>query len=658
MVWFTAEKEKNDDDIIELEVGRMGVGGEGVGNTPAGLDALPARRKRKKLRPLLGRLRILLRIYGSQGTMTLIFLFALFAAIFFFFRQLPTIATSLRPGAREFEVPRIVSEHCEHQSKHRNINEEGKEEFSVIDKTVYNYWQDAMTPEKSHQFLDLLDIQYNTARLDSYKAVEVVVPQTISNEVFVSVENFVWARNVLRGARTFYKDKVVVVSSIWKGFHEFLLALTAHGEENVVFIVLRSHGIHVNTQLPELGIYFLESKESSELALIEQADLYISLNGLHAKDAVEKARTPTMVLYSGRKLPSALDTFEVRPLLNFGEILPPSLARQTKLMLNKPKVDVIFHSYLDPTMGYGSSAEQMVLALDRRNISVRYYPKAGPPRKGLKDLIKERTWSLVERTETSDTYLGYFVPHEVDVNRIHPLARKAKVAVIYTTFETTKVPSKWPRIVNLYDKLLVSCPDIQKAFADGGVNIPIDIIPLGVDTTDWPLLPRSIGMPFRFLLFADSAWSNHRKNYPLVYEAFVKEFAQTPQEMEQVELWIKITKKDDAFKELEPHIPPNLKVFTGRYTQKKLLQMMKSANCLVFPSHGEGYGLPPREAMSTGLPAIFAGFAGLHSIANNTFNYPLAWTTEKASGYSVWKPENEGLFLLFFTWHLITSTKP
>ena len=38
-----------------------------------------------------------------------------------------------------------------------------------------------------------------------------------------------------------------------------------------------------------------------------------------------------------------------------------------------------------------------------------------------------------------EVYLGYFVAHEAEVVTMHRLARKAKVAIIYTTFETTKV---------------------------------------------------------------------------------------------------------------------------------------------------------------------------------------------------------------------------
>ncbi|MCS7003096.1 MAG: glycosyltransferase, partial [Dehalococcoidia bacterium] len=44
------------------------------------------------------------------------------------------------------------------------------------------------------------------------------------------------------------------------------------------------------------------------------------------------------------------------------------------------------------------------------------------------------------------------------------------------------------------------------------------------------------------------------------------------------------------------------------------------ADCFVFPSRGEGYGLPPREAAATGMPAIVAAHTGL---ADGIDNYAI-----------------------------------
>eukprot|EP01090_Pellita_catalonica_P001320 TRINITY_DN11024_c0_g1_i1.p1 TRINITY_DN11024_c0_g1~~TRINITY_DN11024_c0_g1_i1.p1 ORF type:complete len:219 (-),score=30.90 TRINITY_DN11024_c0_g1_i1:398-1054(-) len=141
------------------------------------------------------------------------------------------------------------------------------------------------------------------------------------------------------------------------------------------------------------------------------------------------------------------------------------------------------------------------------------------------------------------------------------------------------------------------------------------------------------------MLFADGYWTNHRKNYELVYSAFTHEFSPD----ENVELYLKLTENSPELVDIERSAPPNVKFFRGRISQKKLLTLLRKAHCLVFPSHGEGFGLPPREAMSTGMPVILAGFAGLRPIAKEAFAFPLAWHYQNASGYDslkIWNRES------------------
>lgn len=54
-----------------------------------------------------------------------------------------------------------------------------------------------------------------------------------------------------------------------------------------------------------------------------------------------------------------------------------------------------------------------------------------------------------------DTYLGYFVVHEDPVRDLHVACRTARRRIVYTTFETTQVPTQWPSLINNYDMLLV-----------------------------------------------------------------------------------------------------------------------------------------------------------------------------------------------------------
>jgi glycosyltransferase involved in cell wall biosynthesis len=330
---------------------------------------------------------------------------------------------------------------------------------------------------------------------------------------------------------------------------------------------------------------------------------------------------------------------------------------------------VTFHSYVDPTMGYGSSAEQMALALHNSTNApiIRFFPSLREKPPNWERAMDAKIVTMVNTPGVGRYYLGYFVPHEDDYRHIHWQARKAAYAIVYTTFEATGVPRTWPGLINRYDKLVVSCEEIAKAFAAGGVKIPIEIIPLGISVTQWPFLKRNwnilgsnhapealseaevsdssrpkrplIPTPFRFLMYADGSWNNHRKNYDLVFKAFMKAFPEHQYE-KTVELWIKVTSEDRFIMHLNGTKPGNIQFVVGRLPQRKLLTALAQCHCLVFPSHGEGFGLPPREAMATGMPSIHAGFAGLSSVSFESVSIPVPYTLINASGYDAWIREN------------------
>jgi len=157
------------------------------------------------------------------------------------------------------------------------------------------------------------------------------------------------------------------------------------------------------------------------------------------------------------------------------------------------------------------------------------------------------------------------------------------------------------------------------------VSIPIEVVPLGIDPEEWPVLTRNEQppqTPFRFLMYADGEWENHRKGFPLALKAFSEEFGTDS----GVELYLKVTSTSEQLWHVEKSLPSNVHIIKGKLAQHKLLTLLRKAHCLLFPSSGEGFGLPPREAMATGIPAILAGFAGLESITLEDIAFPLKWT--------------------------------
>jgi glycosyltransferase involved in cell wall biosynthesis len=184
-------------------------------------------------------------------------------------------------------------------------------------------------------------------------------------------------------------------------------------------------------------------------------------------------------------------------------------------------------------------------------------------------------------------------------------------------FETTKIPPYWTRIINdEFDRLIVPSKFCSDVFASCGVNRPISIVPLGVNTDVWRFKNREtlIG-PFKFILFANAGWQNVRKNYQLTLNAFARAF----KENDNVQLILKVTGSTKGL----PKLPRNVKVINKRMTQRELCELLHSCHCLVFPSTGEGYGLPPREAMCTGMPVITTNWSSLTDICDTGLVYSI-----------------------------------
>jgi glycosyltransferase involved in cell wall biosynthesis len=102
----------------------------------------------------------------------------------------------------------------------------------------------------------------------------------------------------------------------------------------------------------------------------------------------------------------------------------------------------------------------------------------------------------------------------------------------------------------------------------------------------------------------------------MLVQAFCSEFNNN----EPVELWLKNSNEIFGF---ERSPDKRIKFIDILLDPGDLLKFYYDIDCLVFPSKAEGAGMPPREAMSTGLPVILTNWSGLADISNKKFNYPI-----------------------------------
>lgn len=173
--------------------------------------------------------------------------------------------------------------------------------------------------------------------------------------------------------------------------------------------------------------------------------------------------------------------------------------------------------------------------------------------------------------------------------------------ILYTMFESSKMPSEWGKYLKQADLVLTPsrfCADVfKKQF-----GVEAQVVPHGYNSSVFTPLKRDT-LKRKELTFLMYDAFKYRKGWDIVFNAFNEAF--TPEH--KVKLILKTTNAST----LPFHQYPNIKIITGRLPQHQLLKIMQEADVFVYPSRGEGFGLPPLEALATGMPVIAPSTTGM-----------------------------------------------
>lgn len=264
--------------------------------------------------------------------------------------------------------------------------------------------------------------------------------------------------------------------------------------------------------------------------------------------------------------------------------------------------------------GYSGSSEHIVVALSKLGIDVRvmsfgFDNKKNVTSQGLD--VKQKPFSI------ADIGIAYGYPNSFSSLMFN------KYKVGYTMFETTKLPSgvngwtgptgNWVDMLKDIDLLLTPSSFCAEVFMRNDCTVPIKVVPLGVDIKTYKYIERPKRKVFTFLMLGTLTI---RKNPGYVISAFLNLFKNN----ENVRLILKT--QDGTLGSITfPH--KNLIIIDRRSTNKEVMQYLYDADCFIFPSRGEGFGLPPLEAMATGLPTILSANTGMKDFCNEEYNYPI-----------------------------------
>lgn len=250
-----------------------------------------------------------------------------------------------------------------------------------------------------------------------------------------------------------------------------------------------------------------------------------------------------------------------------------------------------------------------------------------------RDLIKQEALRngllLAEQYSGQKVGLLYSYPYGV-------LQMESDIRLVYTMFESDKIPVDWPDYLAAADEVLVPSRWMQRVMLESGIKSTV--VPLGYNDRVFSFIPRNIpadhNEDFTFIHYNSF---NIRKGFTEVLEAFTREFRHD----EPVKLILKTT-LDVTPIPLPRGQYPNIEVIRGAVSERQLTDILGRAHCMVYPSRGEGFGITPLEAMATGIPAIVPNEHGISEYFDKRYMLEVK-ATERCPGlYNRFKGQDVG----------------
>ena len=176
---------------------------------------------------------------------------------------------------------------------------------------------------------------------------------------------------------------------------------------------------------------------------------------------------------------------------------------------------------------------------------------------------------------------------------------------LYSMCESDMLSKRWAEKINdHFELVLVPNDSLVNAFYKGGVRIPIHNVSFGLDKYQY--IERNPEPDiFTWLTYSVGGM---RKGADAAIFAFDRLFKGDKRHRMIVHI---SNKGMHAFSGISH---PQIEFVADIVSSEEHCEMFKEASVFLFPSRGEGIGLPPREAALTGLPTIATRWLGMKDV--------------------------------------------
>ena len=246
--------------------------------------------------------------------------------------------------------------------------------------------------------------------------------------------------------------------------------------------------------------------------------------------------------------------------------------------------------------GYGTAAKDYALALSQAGADVAFRPIDSMVSRWFSPEDRDALRKLRNNQLTSKDVVQVF--HCIPDSQRRFRYKKKKKTVGFATFEANEAPNHWSKYLKLNNLVITPSQFCYDTFDNKGFNLVN--IPHCLNTEYWHPRPGNKNKEYTFM--AIGSW-RRRKGWQELSEAW--------EGMKGCHLKIVTDLKDKCIKKFSQY--DNVSVYTKI---DDMAAFMSTADCIVCPTLGEGFGYVGAQALALELPLICTDYSGVKEYVN------------------------------------------
>jgi glycosyltransferase involved in cell wall biosynthesis len=288
---------------------------------------------------------------------------------------------------------------------------------------------------------------------------------------------------------------------------------------------------------------------------------------------------------------------------------------------------LVWHSSFASFTGYSGSSLAFVLGLDARGAQVRplYLYGADHDEQIAAGRMHPRIVELQQAPLRLDLPQVVYAPGD----RFSKNSGSYRIG--FTMLEADRLPPEWVAQANQLDEIWTPSQWGAAVFQASGITRPVRVVPLGFDPAIYHPGAARASLQERTIFLSVFEWGM-RKGWDVLLRAYRAAFKPT----DPVLLVLKVDSRapGNPLRDLQALLPspspPVALIYNQGFSQARMAELYRSADCFVLPTRGEGWGMPILEAMACGVPAIATDWGAQTAFLSASNGYPLPYALAPA----------------------------